>query len=157
MSIFTMTIGAALLASFHCEAGVPRMLVEEQGQPVLNNIGLPQKAENRSFDVRISADDPLPKVEVTWPDDGMYLARNVLPAFETADGSYVFTGFSHGPCLFTDKGCLSQFSIVDRGDQTGKADLLIVPAALSTDPTTKKKMLMTVIIRGECQRTDLKK
>ena len=157
MSVLTMTIGAALLASFHCEAGVPRMLVEEQGQPVLNSIGLPQKAENRSFDVRISADDPLPKVEVTWPDDGMYLARHVLPAFETADGSYAFTGFSHGPCLFTDKGCLSQFSIVDRGDQTGKADLLIVPTALSSDKATKKKMLMAVIMRGECQRTDLKK
>jgi hypothetical protein len=66
-------------------------------------------------------------------------------------------GYSAGPCLFTDEACLNQFSIVDRGEGNGRADLLIVPAALTTDTATKKKTLMTVIMRGECQRTDMKK
>ena len=157
MSGVALLTGAAILAAFHCEAEAPRMVVEKQGQPAYAELGLPPQASNRAFDVQISQGERVPEVKVDWPKDGMRLAANVGPAFETAEGSFAFFGFSAGPCLFTDEGCLNQFSIVDRGEEDGKADLLIVPAALSTDPATKKKSLMTVIIRGECQRTDLKK
>ena len=157
MSGLALLAGAAALAAFHCEAQAPRMLVEQQGRPAFVDIGLPPQATNRAFDVQISQGERVPEVKVDWPKDGMRLAANVGPAFETAEGSYAFFGYSAGPCLFTDEGCLNQFSIVDRGEGNGKADLLIVPAALTTDNETKKKMLMTVIMRGECQRTDLNK
>ena len=156
MSGLTLLAGAAVLAAFHCEAEAPRMVVDNNGQPVYAPIGLPPQASNRAFDVQISQGERVPEVRVDWPKDGMRLAANVGPAFETAEGSYAFFGFSAGPCLFTDEACLNQFSIVDRGEGNGKADLLIVPSALSSDKATKKKMLMAVIIRGECQRTDLK-
>jgi hypothetical protein len=157
MIAMALLAGAAVLAAFHCEAEAPRMVVEKQGQPAYAEIGLPPQANNRTFNVQINQGERIPEVKVDWPQDGMRLAVNVGPAFETAEGSYAFFGYSAGPCLFTDEACLNQFSIVDRGEGNGKADLLIVPAALTTDTATKKKMLMTVIMRGECQRTDLKK
>ena len=157
MSGVASLAGAAILAAFHCEAEAPRLLLEEQGQPAYGDLGLPAEAGNRAFDVQISQGERVPEVKVDWPKDGMRLAANVGPAFETAEGSYAFFGFSAGPCLFTNEACLNQFSIVDRGEGNGRADLLIVPSALSSNKATNKKMLMTVIIRGECQRTDLKK
>jgi hypothetical protein len=157
MSGVALLAGAAVLAAFHCEAQAPRMLTEKEGQPAFIDIGLPPDASNRSFDVQISQGERVPEVKVDWPKDAMRLAANVGPAFETAQGSYAFFGYSAGPCLFTDEACLNQFSIVDRGEGNGRADLLIVPAALTTDTATKKKTLMTVIMRGECQRTDMKK
>ncbi|WP_309601707.1 hypothetical protein [Sphingomonas sp.] len=148
---------AAVSASFHCNADAPQMLTGEMASPKLTEIGLPPEAANRSFDVRIQTKDDVPRVEVTWPNDAMRLTERLMPAFETAEGSYAFTSYSVGPCLFTDKGCVSQFSIVDRGEKNGKADLLIVPAGLTSDPKSGKKTLMTIIMRGTCERTDLKR
>jgi hypothetical protein len=142
---------AAVLAAYNCQLEAPRAIAFDGTKVTGSEIALPPMA--LAFAIELRSGNPA-QAKVTWEGDPMQAAGQ-YPALAIAPGSYAFSAYSSGPCLFTDQACITQFNLVEATD--GKANLIVTPVALATDKATGARNPFAVIARGQCTRTDSKK
>ena len=97
------------------------------------------------------------QAKVDWSGDPLTMAGK-FPTISTAPGSYAFSAYSPGPCLFTEKHieCSDEVNLVDAAG--GAAKIIITePVALATDEKAGTRTPFAVIALGQCARTDGKK
>ena len=142
---------AAVLAAYDCQLESPRAVTLNGTDATASEIGLPPMALR--FTVSIEKGNPL-QATVGWSGDPMQAAGK-FPAVTTAPGAYAFSAYSSGPCLFTEQACLTQFNIVDAGNQG--AHIILTPVAVTTDRDKGTRLPFAAIALGQCTRTDGKK
>ena len=141
----------ALSANYDCTLDVPKALDQKDGAALLSPIVFPDVAEGGwKFQAKVSRDDEGVDAAINWPGNPIQIAGE-FPAMPTADGSIAIMTYSPGPCMFTESGCMSLVSLVDRGD--GSAKVIIMPAALSSDKANNSRDPFVVLIEGTCRRT----
>ena len=138
----------AVIAAFSCQVDAPQSVSIVEGTAKANAIGLP--AASLKFSLSISAGDPM-IAKVEWPGDPMQVAGEV-PAISTGPGAYGFSAYSPGPCLFTEKECLTQVNVVETED--GKAQIILAPIAIARDSNSNRRNPFAVLAAGRCIRTD---
>ena len=142
---------AAIIAGYDCQIEAPRAIGFDGAKVTGSEIGLPPAA--LKFRVEIQSGNPM-RAKVAWDGDP-FDAAGQFPTVSIAPGSYAFSAYSSGPCLFTEQACLSQFNLVDLPN--GKANLILAPVALTLDKDKGVREPFAVLARGQCSRTDLKK
>jgi len=141
---------ASLIAAYDCQLEAPKAVSFEAGQAKASNIGLPPAALR--FSIALESGNPM-QAKVEWPGDPLTMAGK-FPTISTAPGAYAFSAYSHGPCMFTETSCLSQFNLVD---SAGTAKLIVTPVALASDQKAGTRNPFVVVALGQCTRTDGKK
>jgi hypothetical protein len=141
----------SVMAAYNCQLEAPKAIGFEGGQARSSDIGLPAAA--LQFAITIESGNPM-QAKVAWPGDPLTMAGK-FPTISTAPGAYAFSAYSHGPCMFTETSCLSQFNLVDSTPETAK--LIVTPVALASDKQTGTRNPFAVIALGQCTRTDVKK
>jgi hypothetical protein len=136
---------AAALASFNCQLESPRAIGFDGDKATASEIGLPPMA--RAFSIVIEDGNPK-QARVSWPNDPMQMSGK-FPAVVTAPGSFAFSAYSSGPCLFTEQACLAQFNLVGTAD--GSANLIVTPVALATSEDRSSRNPFAVVARGQCK------
>ena len=142
---------ASLVAAYDCQLGPPKAVGFEGGQAKASAIGLPPAVLR--FSLTLESGNPM-QTKVEWPGDPLTMAGK-FPTISTAPGAYAFSAFSHGPCMFTEQACLSQFNLVESAG--GTARVIVTPVALSTDQKAATRTPFLVVALGQCTRRDGKK
>jgi hypothetical protein len=149
--MITFMAAASLIAAYDCQLDAPKAIGFEAGQAKASDIGLPPASLH--FTLTLQSGNPI-QAKVEWPGDPLTMA-GTFPAIISAPGSYAFSAMSPGPCLFTERACLSQVNLVELPN--GKASLIISPVALAKDEKSGARAPFAVIVQGMCSRTDSKK
>ncbi|MEQ7872557.1 hypothetical protein ABDK56_00925 [Sphingomonas sp. ASV193] len=144
--ISLILMASAAQASFDCQLEAPKAIGFDGEKVTASTIGLPPAT--LAFALTISDGNPK-QATITWAEDPMKMA-GTFPAIETAPNSYAFSSFSGGPCMFTEKACLTQFNLV--GARDGSAFLVVTPVALTRDQKSGGREPFAVLARGVCQR-----
>jgi hypothetical protein len=140
---------ASLIAAYDCQLEAPKAVGFEGGQAKASDIGLPPASLH--FSLTLQSGNPM-QAKLDWPGDPLTMA-GTFPAVSSAPGAYAFSAMSLGPCLFTEKACLSQVNLVELS--AGKANVIINPVALAKDEKTGVRAPFAVIVEGTCSRTDV--
>jgi len=149
--ISLLSAAATVLAAYNCQLEPLRAVTLSATGATASEIGLPPMALR--FTISIEDGNPL-QARVAWSGDPMQAAGK-FPAVTTAPGAYAFSAYSSGPCLFTEQACLTQFNLVDGGDQP--AHIILTPVAVTTDRDKGARHPFAAIALGQCTRTDTKK
>ena len=139
---------ASLVAAYDCQLDAPKAVGFEGGQAKASEIGLPPASLH--FSIALESGNPM-QAKVDWSGDPLTMAGK-FPTISTAPGSYAFSAYSPGPCLFTETSCLSQVNLVDTAGGTAK--IIITPVALVRDQKAGTRTPFAVIALGQCTRTD---
>ena len=142
---------ASLVAVYDCQLDAPKAVGFEGRQATASSIGLPPASLH--FTIMIESGNPM-QAKVDWAGDPLNMAGK-FPTISTAPGSYAFSAYSPGPCLFTETSCLSQVNLVDTSGGTAK--IIVTPVALVSDQNAGTRTPFAVIAPGQCTRTDEKK
>jgi len=145
-----LVAAASLIATYSCQLQAPKAVGFENGSATSSDIGLPPAS--LQFTVTVNSGSPI-QAQVDWPGDPFTMAGK-FPAVETAPGAYAFSAFSSGPCLFTEKACLSQVNLVDTS--AGDARVLVTPVAVATDKKANTRSPFVVVALGTCARSAAK-
>jgi hypothetical protein len=149
--MITFLAAASLVAAYDCQLEAPKAVGFEAGQAKASDIGLPPASLRFTLDLQ--SGNPM-QARLDWPGDPLTMA-GTFPVIVTAPGAYAFSAISFGPCLFTEKACLSQVNLVELTN--GRANVIINPVALAKDEKTGIRTPFAVIVQGTCSRTDVKK
>ena len=141
----------SLVAAYDCQLDAPKAVGFKGGQAKASDIGLPPSSLR--FSITLESGNPM-QAKVNWSGDPWNMAGK-FPTISTAPGSYAFSAYSPGPCLFTETSCLSQVNLVETAGGTAK--LIITPVALASDEKAGTRTPFAVIALGQCARTDGKK
>ena len=148
--MITIATAAALLASYDCQLDSPRALMLDGPSVTASELGLP--ADTMQFSVEIEEGDPI-TANVKWPKDPMQIGGR-FPTIETAPGAYAFSAYSSGPCLLTEKSCISQVSLVEI--EKDIARVVITPVALTKNEAAGTRSPFAVIAIGQCRKSEPK-
>ena len=142
----------AIASIYNCEVASPKSIHLNGATASANEIGLPEELKRWQFVVTL--DGKSSKVTINWPGDPIQ-ANGQSAALPIGKNSYAFAVLSGGPCLFTETACMSLFTLADQPD--GTAEVMIVPAALSTDSAKDQRKPFLAMLQGRCSRTDAKR
>jgi hypothetical protein len=142
---------ASLVAAYDCQLDAPKAVGFEGGQATASNIGIPPTSLH--FTITLESGNPM-QAKVDWSGDPLTMSGK-FPIISTAPGSYAFSAFSPGPCLFTETSCLTQVNLVDAAGGTAK--IIVTPVALASDQKAGTRTPFAVVAMGQCTRTGGKK
>ena len=147
-SLLSLALAAAtIVGSFDCTLGVPRALNESDGKATLNAINFPGVAEGAwKFRLDIENKDGLNFI-VKWRENPIQIAGK-FAGLPTSEGSFAFTAFSTGPCMFTETMCMSLVHLVPQADGTAK--IIILPTALASNSEARTRDPLIIVIEGKC-------
>jgi len=149
--MMSLLVAASLVAAYDCELQAPKAVGFEGGQATSSDIGIPPASLR--FTIQLESGNPI-QAKVAWPGDPLTMAGR-FPTITTAPGSYAFSAYSAGPCLFTETACLSQVNLVEVS--AGTAKVIVTPVALASDEKAGTRTPFAVIGLGQCTRSDVKR
>jgi len=142
---------AAALVKYDCVLDTPEEFKRENGRVETRVIHFSQ-FQNKSdwkFEIELQKSGSLTAF-VKWPSNPMQLAGK-YPALVTGEGAFAFAAYSAGPCLFTERMCMSLVHVVDQPDNS--ADVIISPSAMAANREKAMRYPFIVIAQGKCAKT----
>jgi hypothetical protein len=144
---------AALLAgsaSYDCTLEPPRALGGAPGEERSTPIGIPDLGPLR-FQIRLTEQRGGGiEADVRWPGNPLGIAGRTA-ALATGEGAVAFVAMSAGPCLFTERACLTLVSLVDETPESAR--IVLMPSALTTIENGQRRPF-TVLLSGTCTRSE---
>jgi hypothetical protein len=136
---------AAQIMSVNCIVEPPKNVVVSGETATVHKIGLPPEMNKWAFSLALRDGKDSVDVEMDWPGDPIRVGR-ALAAFSIGPHDYSFISLHPRPCLFTMAACIFMYTVSEQAD--GSADILIQPAALSSDGDRSKPF--QAFMQGRC-------
>lgn len=141
-------VAASLAGSYDCTPA-HQVVISENGA-ASSEVQFPEAdREAWRFGLRVPRGDA-PSVSISWPADPIQIAGD-HPSLAVAPGQVAFAAIHPGPCMFTERACISLVELSARED--GNVAFSILPAGSSRNEDGTRSLLHVAFV-GTCQRRD---